>query len=667
MCTRSVVLLFLLLGLLGAEAAWAHGGRGIRRGASGYENELRLARLGEADLTPDPAGAREGPAEEDAREARSGRSHDLTDNVGAADYDWRQWWAVNRWDVLPDRAEILKRRARWEIESGKPPPDILARRLAQREARRFRVGHDIVPALLRVLDPASRESPEVRAAALLALGKCVREVEHLDLLWEFARDRRRSPLVRRCAALAMGLLRRSRSEDRFSGETIDVMRRRLFELFDDEDFDRLGRAFAMYAVGLLADQPHGKGTLGGRVTAREIWRRLDRNYKAHDLPVALLTAFGMYPRVALPKTSPEGLKKIVEGTWIQKRRWNHYERGHAMSAQARLRAHEWNRLVWYINSTQRRYPTFIRMSTFLALADQVEHVPDDYRSKMAVSLIVSMRAARNILTRGLAHVAMARLLNEDLRRGSDRILEDTRAFKWLVEEARYPGKYYFVRSSFAVLGVGLAAHDLGQDVEKGEAVRIVATRALANMLEKDKHPLYRASCVAALGCAEHEEAVEPLLKVLGKRARIGGTESYYAPVALGQLGRRTPLVMNRLRSVYSRKSISAELRSQVLLAQVMLGDPDVRLLLLRELRLTTSTWAAAQITLAVGLHDDLTIVSPIVDLAEDKKRSDAARAYAYASLGFLGDPEDRGSILRLLIGSNYVLRTASSTALQTIL
>ena len=42
------------------------------------------------------------------------------------------------------------------------------------------------------------------------------------------------------------------------------------------------------------------------------------------------------------------------------------------------------------------------------------------------------------------------------------------------------------------------------------------------------------------------------------------------------------------------------------------------------------------------------------------------RAYAYAALGFLGDPEDRGSILRLIVGSNYVLRAGSSTLLQTI-
>ena len=46
---------------------------------------------------------------------------------------------------------------------------------------------------------------------------------------------------------------------------------------------------------------------------------------------------------------------------------------------------------------------------------------------------------------------------------------------------------------------------------------------------------------------------------------------------------------------------------------------------------------------------------------------DGVRAYASAALGLLGDPEDRGSILRLMVGSNYVLRTGSSTLLQTIL
>ena len=33
-------------------------------------------------------------------------------------------WAVNRWSVLPDRADLRKRRARWEIEAGKKPPDL---------------------------------------------------------------------------------------------------------------------------------------------------------------------------------------------------------------------------------------------------------------------------------------------------------------------------------------------------------------------------------------------------------------------------------------------------------------------------------------------------------------------------------------------------------------
>ena len=54
-------------------------------------------------------------------------------------------------------------------------------------------------------------------------------------------------------------------------------------------------------------------------------------------------------------------------------------------------------------------------------------------------------------------------------------------------------------------------------------------------------------------------------------------------------------------------------------------------------------------------------------VARDRKRSDDVRAYAYAALGFLGDSEERGSILKLLIGANYPLRTWASTELHSIL
>ncbi len=654
-------LVILVCSVVFSDDACAHGGRGVRGANSGYESELRLARIAAEDLDAKrtPGGSTDAPPR--------GSAQSLATNVRTADYDWRQWWALNRWSVLPERADLMRRRARWAIQAGEPLPDIAARRADRRAQRIEHVETIIIPALMTALSPAARESDEVRAAAVLALGKVARDIEAVETIWAHAQNAANPLLVRRCATLALGLLRRSRAGDQFPGAMLDVQRRRLLALFDDEAYHRTGRAFAAYALGLLADQPFGPGTLDGKVIARALWRRLDEDYRAHDLPVALLTALSMHHRAALPPGAAKGLTRMVEGAWIQKRHWNHYERGHAMSAQARLHAVEWNRIVWYVNSTQRKFPTFIRMSTFLALADQVAAVPDDYRKTMAVSLIVSMRAARNTLTRGLAHVSMARLLNEDLRQGSETILEDTRALKWLSEEARYRGEYYVVRSSFAALGLGLVAHDLGPGVKKGEAVRTVTARTLRNILANDKNRLFRASVVAALGCTDHDEAVEPLLGLLGPRVRLGRSETFFAPVALGQLGRRDARVLNALRRWHANESSPAELRSQLALGMVMLGDPDARTVLLHELAATRSTWAAAQVVLGIGLHDDPGIVEPIRKMAEDRRRGDGVRAYAYAALGFLGDPEDRGSILKLLIGSNYVLRTESSTLAQTIL
>ena len=368
------VLLWIACCALG-ESAWAHGGRGIRVRDTGFEKDLRLGRLGRGDLDPEEPDDPRRLAEDERDAPRPKDRRRMAQNVAWYDYDWQQWWAVNRWSVLPDRETIAKRRARWEVQSGRKPPELGERKQARRDARRTLRRTTIVPALLRALAAPRPESDDVRAACLLALGKCAFDAEHVEVLWQHATDAGASRLVRRSAALALGLLRRTRPDDRFRPELVDLVRRRLFRLFDDKEADRTTRAFAIYAVGLLADQPHGKAMLDGRVVARELWKRLEHNYRAHDLPVALLTAMGMQSKLVLPARRPEDLKRIVDGTWVESRRWNHYERGHAMLAQARLNAHRWDELVWYVNSTQRKYPTFIRMSTFLALAEQVARLP----------------------------------------------------------------------------------------------------------------------------------------------------------------------------------------------------------------------------------------------------------------------------------------------------
>ena len=170
----------LLLGLLAlahiaaAPSAHARGGRGIRAGDTGYEKELKFGRVTKDDMPPRPAGDPRRLAEAEPEPPRpDGRDRELASNVRAADYDWRQWWAVNRWSVLPDRAAIRKRRARWEIEGGRKPPDLGKRSRALRDARRHRRASILVPALLHALAPEMREGDVVRAAALLALGKTV--------------------------------------------------------------------------------------------------------------------------------------------------------------------------------------------------------------------------------------------------------------------------------------------------------------------------------------------------------------------------------------------------------------------------------------------------------------------------------------------------------------
>ena len=105
-------------------------------------------------------------------------------------------------------------------------------------------------------------------------------------------------LVRESAALALGLLRRTDPARQLGANELDPLRAKLLMLWDRQvDGERVeapGRArqFAMFALGLLGDQPWHQDpqSKDGRLMSQLIWQRYTRGrYQDASFRIALLT------------------------------------------------------------------------------------------------------------------------------------------------------------------------------------------------------------------------------------------------------------------------------------------------------------------------------------------------------------------------------------------
>ena len=576
-------------------------------------------------------------------------------------WSWQTWWDLNRWAYFPDRG-ALARAGRPVTLTGRPPdPALHPDRVLER--KRAVICRDMIqPFLLQRLDPQRRERPEVVAAASLALARSCHDLASVRLLIQLT-DREGSLVERESAALALGMLRRDDEAQRFGGKTLDVVRTKLIALYDDPSVPTRARSFALFALGMLADQPYAT-ELGrhGQLTIKCLWERL----RARDLPrehtVALLTALGMHTAARLPEQLADDLRRIVFGRNIYRREWSADERSHACTALGRLDTPSTLATLQRVVS-DRRLPTPVRRAGFVALGQKAATLESEQRVLAAQAIERGVRSSSDALTRGLAHITLGRLLGADLRAGASAMLTRTDAASFLLGQARNaPADVH----GFSVLALALSAREVNPDNPRAAAHASAAARLVLEEFQRAaSNADRRAPLAVALGLIQAAEAAETLTTIVGDR-RAPSELRGHAAIALGMLGRPERSTLAQLRQALNDHRSSSLSSKAALALSFISGRHDTRSLL-DAMRKEPTQWVQAQIAAALGHLGDVEAVDAVLALARDPGRSDETRALAVASLGLLGDPHARPGLFCLTRDANYFALTEALAEVFTIL
>ena len=531
----------LLIGCLAGFAVWAapvaeaHGGRFNGPGGRGLPPDT---------TAPAPPAPKRGPPPTTPPSGIPSTKGSLPDIY------WGTWWALNRWAYLPERGEALRQRRAGAVTSGgprdKPPPEELSR-----ERRGLLARQHIKPFLLELMDVKKDKMDTVRAAAMIALAKIDCSDATLERLLDTAENSEATPLERESAALAVGLCRRSDPQTRADPISLDLARTRLLALIQSTETPIRARCFSAFALGLLADQPYGSPfSKEGRLVVKGLLKLLQARHTHPDLPIALLTALSLQPRVAIPTKLHEDLRHAVNGAKVYRRQWSPIERSHALSTLARLEGPGWfiavNRAL-----SDRRLPDPVQRAARIALGLKANRITGAQRVEAAKSLIRADRSAPGALSKGLGNIALARILRAELLDDSTVVLEETRVKRVLLEGA---AKGSVPVRGFNTLALALSVRDVGS--MRPEIIKFVAAarEVILNGFDRPRGDNdLRGAYIVGIGLLRMKEARDRLVAVLGER-NAGPSLRARAAIALAQIGAADPPVLQALRDVAGRRA-----------------------------------------------------------------------------------------------------------------
>ncbi len=578
---------------------------------------------------------------------------------------WQTWWNLNRWSFLPDRHSQRVFREAVTPSQHEEHGDIA--RAKWDKVRDLAASKQIVPYLLELLDPANRLHDEVRSAALIALAKVTKDPMSIEVIFRHAEDAKASPLVRESGALAVGLLRRTSPNHRFEADVMEAVRHRLFTIIDDRSAPTRTRAFAAMSIGLLADQAYdGPFASDGKLTTRDLWNRLGAKYSSQEIPIALMTALRLQPPAGVAETVREGLHDIVTGKRVFRRKWSDDERAHAFSTLVHLGGSRTTPVLLRA-LTWRQAPQEVRRAAFIALGARAELMTEAERLEAVEAWSKGCRYARDPLSRGLAQLALGRVIGADLRAGNPRFAGRSDLTGRLFKEAK---NGVATQRGFGALALALSVYRVPPE-HKTTATFINQSRALImKQLESGRGGAgVRSAFVVALGLVNtHKstlESTDVLISILEDRNNDPALRGY-AAVSLGQMSSRRADILKALKVALWDKR-SEELRSEAALALSLLSRKDEGQPLMRELENASTERVLAQVAIALGQLGDLAAVPSVIGAAKSDERSDIGRAFALTSLGLMADPETKPSLLRLSLDANYASLTDALHEAFTIL
>lgn len=493
------------------------------------------------------------------------------------------------------------------------------------------VVHTVVPALRKALRSGDRD---VVSSALIALAKIGRNhptFEILDEMRPFLASRTQEE--RETAALAMGITQQREALPDLIALAVDAPRGR--ELTRDSRVDRRTRAFACYAIGLVA---HGTDRVYDKLraahTLREILRSEPARLLEHNVPVAAIHGL----RLINPPATEQGEKlrgECLEALW-------RYYRASTGPAERIIQAHvpaAIARLVGRGGDVSGRYrEAFARdlsgesgrrsnalvQSAALALGaicQSPEENADD--ADYCRALADYAREGKNELARFFCLMALAKIGGDSNR--SELLVTYSRAGKGLAKP-------------WAALALGVLAYRARQRAGSKASVDATIGRALHEDLGRLKNDEYRAAIAVALGLCGYDAAAEDMEEALVRNQQRDELAGYLCiGLALLERRRATPTI----RSVVAKSIRRPDLLRQAAVALGRLGDKGVTDLLLEMLRDPGRSLARlSAVSAALGYIGDRRTIDPLVKILEDPTIAPLGRAFAAVALGGVADKED---------------------------
>ncbi|MDJ0974766.1 MAG: hypothetical protein QNJ98_09935 [Planctomycetota bacterium] len=579
--------------------------------------------------------------------------------------DWRVWWILNSPELLPARgviegANVTEAAGPFEL-GGREAGSTSAWEMARRKV----VTETVYPHLLDLVDPSTDTPQAIRAAALIALGRIAREPVPLSIFERYALDPDASVEVRESAVMGLGLLRRSDPTMRLPVDRLTRVREFLLQLFDDKDAPNRVRAFAAYAIGLLADQPYPGDAIhrDGRDMTRELWRRVPRKYASADLRIALLTALGLQPRAGVPSGVRDDLRYIVVGRNVGNRRWDGFERSHALTALARLDRASCLPILVRVLGNSRQHVS-VRTASVLALAEWAPRLGAADRLWIADALRKAWHNEPNWQAQGLYLITLGKLVNADLDEGRDRMIKGPNCIGAFLARECLDGST--MERPFAALGLGLCVHELEPQTRTTAAF----VRSVHGTLEQGLHRRRgSAEAVSAyavgLGLSRAVGARDALFEIVAEK-KNGGFMRGEACVALALTGARDLKTRELLRRLLTERRSSLVFLGAVK-ALSMIGTEGTVELLVQQLHKTRSIGGQTAIAAGLGRLGDLAAAEPLIQIIKSRQKSVYTRTMCVVALGLICDPEPKPSRRRLTAGANYPARTAAMQQVFNIL
>jgi len=572
-------------------------------------------------------------------------------------YDWSTWWQLNAeaWDLprgvfrLHGRIAVTPSAGAEATDEDRRNPDLEPQRIHRLLMQRAR--HRVVlPYLRHLVEPDTKVAPELVAAALIAWARMADDAEVVPILRRYALDERAHLEIRESAVLGLGLLRRTAPAQQLPTVELEGIRDLLFALFDEKDNPTRVRAWAMFALGLLADQPYGDDCLEqcGRRITRALWKRIEADYGSPDLVNALLVALGMQP----PDGVPDGVRTELRRLALKGRTfWTGTQQAHALHAYVRLQAPDRARVIRYALTQKRTFgKNRMPAAAANALAETAPTLSSTERRDAALSVQEVVPTLGDPRVAGLGVLALGALLGADLRDGSTVVLEETKVASYLFHTAREGERDL---RPYAALAIAVAARGDRLSSRPAAIFRRQAAKALAQGVAQTRGAdEVVAPHVAAAGLARAEAARPELVKILANKHRFPDIRGHAAR-ALGLLGRADEKTLELLLAA-TRDRIHPFVQSQAVRALGMLAAPGACNELLDQLQASDPTrGVAVSVALALGRLGDPKASDRLVLLAKNEDAGLRVRTMAVVALGLIFDPESPPSRARLRTYANY--------------